>query len=122
MVGLAQVLVALDRTEEARSMADQILEFSRTHNDKRSEHFAWHYLADCALIEENYAESLRLYKQSLALANELGDKIETAVEVQGVQVDHRPQQRRWRGDEHPVVRGQEQRFLGRPAAHHHLFR
>ena len=84
MVGLAQVLVALDRTEEARSMADQILEFSRTHNDKRSEHFAWHYLADCALIEENFAESLRLYKQSLALANELGDKIETAVEVQGV--------------------------------------
>jgi tetratricopeptide (TPR) repeat protein len=83
-VGLAQVLVALDRTKEARSMAEEIIRFSTTHNDKRSEHFGWHYLADCALIEQSYEESLELYKKSLELVNRLGDKIEIGFEIQGV--------------------------------------
>jgi len=83
-VGLAQVLVALDRTKEARSMADEIIQFSTAHNDRRSEHFAWHYLADCALIEQSYEESLELYKKSLELVNRLGDKIEIGFEIQGV--------------------------------------
>jgi tetratricopeptide (TPR) repeat protein len=69
-VGLAQVLVALDRTKEARSMADEIIQFSTTHNDRRSEHFGWHYLADCALIEQSYEESLELYKKSLELVTD----------------------------------------------------
>jgi predicted ATPase len=84
MVGLAQVLVALDRTEEARAAAEEIIEFSTTHHDKRSEHFGWHYLADCALIERSYQESLKLYKKSLALVTALGDKIEIGFEIQGV--------------------------------------
>jgi len=84
MVGLAQVLVALGRTDEAKSMAREIIEFAETNNDKRSEHFGWHYLADCELILGNCNESLKLYKQSLALANAIGDKIEISFEVQGV--------------------------------------
>ena len=83
-VGLAQVLVALNRTEEAGCLAAEILEFSKSHRDKRSEHFAWHYLADCALMQEKYEESLELYQKSLVLANALGDRIETSFEVQGV--------------------------------------
>jgi non-specific serine/threonine protein kinase len=84
MVGLAQVLVALGRTDEAKPMAREIIEFSEAHNDKRSEHFGWHYLADCELILGNCTESLKLYKKSLALANAIGDKVEISFEVQGV--------------------------------------
>jgi len=84
MVGLTQMLVALGRTEEARPMAHEILAFSKTQNDKRSEHFGWHYLADCALIQGYYDESLGLYQKSLVLADALGDRIETSFEVQGV--------------------------------------
>jgi non-specific serine/threonine protein kinase len=84
MVGLAQVLVALGRTDEAEPMAQEIVEFAETHNDKRSEHFGWHYLADCELILGNCSKSLKLYKQSLVLANAIGDKVEISFEVQGV--------------------------------------
>ncbi len=83
-VGLAQVLVALGRIDEARQMSLEIIEFSKTRGDKRSEHFGWHYLADCALIADDCRESFKLYQRSLALAAEIGDKIETVFEVQGV--------------------------------------
>ena len=83
-VGLAQLLVALGRIGEARPMALEIIEFSKPRGDKRNEHFGWHYLADCALIEDDCNESLKLYQRSLALAAETGDKIETAFEIQGV--------------------------------------
>jgi len=84
MVGLAQILVALGRTAEAIPMSREIIEFAKEHNDKRSEHFGWHYLADCELILGHCRESLELYKQSLALAQPLGDKVEIGCEVQGV--------------------------------------
>jgi non-specific serine/threonine protein kinase len=83
-VGLAQVLVALGRTDQAKPMAQEIIEFADVHNDKRSEHFGWHYLADCELILGNCQESLKLYQKSLALANAMGDKVEISFEVQGV--------------------------------------
>ena len=83
-VGLAQVLVALGRIDEARPMSLEIIEFSKSRGDKRNEHFGWHYLADCALIAGDCNESFKLYQRSLALAAEIGDKIETAFEVQGV--------------------------------------
>jgi tetratricopeptide (TPR) repeat protein len=83
-VGLAQALVALSEVDEARPMAQEIVRFSETQNDKRSEHFGWHFLADCALIEGNCEESLQLYKRSLDVARQLGDQVETSFEVQGV--------------------------------------
>ena len=83
-VGLAQVLVALGRIDAARPMSQEIIEFSKSRGDKRNEHFGWHYIADCALIEGDCKESLKLYQRSLALAAETGDKIETAFEIQGV--------------------------------------
>ena len=84
MVGLAQILVALGRTDEAKPMAQEIIEFAETHNDKRSEHFGWHYLADCELILGNCQDSLSLYQKSLTLAHAIGDKVEISFEVQGV--------------------------------------
>jgi tetratricopeptide (TPR) repeat protein len=84
MVGLAQILVALGRTGEAKPMAQEIIEFAEAHNDKRSEHFGWHYLADCELILGNCKESLSLYKKSLTLVQPIGDKVEISFEVQGV--------------------------------------
>jgi tetratricopeptide (TPR) repeat protein len=82
--GLAQVLVALARVDEARRMAHEVVEVSRTLGDRRNEHFGVHYLADCALFEGNCTESLALYHESLLLAEVIGDRIETGFEVEGI--------------------------------------
>lgn len=84
MVALAQVLVALHRVAQARPMASEIVTYSKAHDDRRSLHFGWHYLADCALIEGNCGESLRLYGESLAHAQAISDRLEMSFEVQGV--------------------------------------
>ena len=83
-VGLGQVLVALSRVEEARPIAGEIVAFARQAGDRRSEHSGFHYLADCALIEGNCEESLGLYRESLVLAEAIGDRIETSAEVEGI--------------------------------------
>ena len=46
--GIAQVLVAMGETERAEAISVDLLE--RAAGDARTEHFASHYLADCALI------------------------------------------------------------------------
>jgi tetratricopeptide (TPR) repeat protein len=84
MVSLAQVLVALERVDDVRAYAADILKLSRAHGDIRNEHSGLHYLADCALLEENCAEAHRLYRQSLELARQIGDRVEIGFEVQGV--------------------------------------
>ena len=83
-VGLAQMLVALGRVDQARTASSSILTFAQAHGDIRSEHYAWHYLADCALIEEHYTEAHRLYLRSLELARQIGDRLEIGFELQGV--------------------------------------
>ncbi len=83
-VAVAQVLVALSRVEEARPMAREIIAFTKSHNDRRNEHFGWHFLADCALIEGHCSESLALYQESLRHAQAIGDRLEMSFEVQGV--------------------------------------
>ncbi|HET7218812.1 MAG TPA: protein kinase [Vicinamibacterales bacterium] len=83
-VGVGQLAVALGHLDEARDCAHAILEYVKVHPNTRSEHLAWHYLADCALIAEQYADSLKLYRRSLALALDLGDHVEIGFEVQGV--------------------------------------
>ena len=83
-VALAQVEVALWKVAEARALADEVIAFSNAHGDIRNEHSGWHFLADCALVEGNYAESLKLYQKSLSLAKMLEDRLETSAEIQGV--------------------------------------
>ena len=53
------------------------------HGNLRAEHSGWHYTADCALLEDNYRRP-RLYRTSLPLARETGDRLEIGFEVQGV--------------------------------------
>jgi non-specific serine/threonine protein kinase len=83
-VGLGQVLSALREIELVRPMAREIIAFSASIQDARSEHLGWHYLADAALIEGKCNESLGLYQKSLVLARQTGDRVETSFEVQGV--------------------------------------
>jgi tetratricopeptide (TPR) repeat protein len=83
-VALGQALVALGRVEQARVLAAEIIAFSRQHGNLRAEHSGWHYTADCALMEDNYRDALGLYRTSLTLARETGDRLEIGFEVQGV--------------------------------------
>jgi predicted ATPase/class 3 adenylate cyclase len=82
LVGVAQVLVALGDTERAETLSHELLE--RSDGDPRTEHFAYHFLADCALIRGDTHEAERRYRESLRAAMPLGDVFETSFEVQGV--------------------------------------
>jgi non-specific serine/threonine protein kinase len=83
-VALGQALVALGRVEQARVLAAEIIAFSHQHGNLRAEHSGWHYTADCALMEDDYRDALGLYRTSLTLARETGDRLEIGFEVQGV--------------------------------------
>ena len=82
LVGVAQVLVALGETERAEALSRDLLE--KAGGDPRTEHFAFHFLADCALIRGDVVEAGKRYRESLRAALPLGDLIETSIEVQGV--------------------------------------
>src|SRR5918993_21673 len=83
-IGLLQVLVSLDELEIVEPMAREALALAEQSGDLRSEHFAHHFLADCPLIRGDCAAALPRYQRALELAVELGDRSETAVEMQGV--------------------------------------
>jgi predicted ATPase len=83
LVGVAQVLVAMGDTQRAEAIAHDLLK-EAVGGDARVEHFAYHFLADCALIRGDPAEAGTRYRQSLRAALELGDVVETSFEVQGV--------------------------------------
>jgi hypothetical protein len=61
-----------------------LLERARREDDVRSEHFAHHFLADCALIRGDCMTADDRYRRSLLAALPLGDAIETSFEIQGV--------------------------------------
>jgi predicted ATPase/class 3 adenylate cyclase len=82
LVGVAQTLVALGDTEQGEAISRDLLE--RGAGDPRTEHFAYHFLADCSLVRGQAEEAERRYRESLRTALPLGDVIETSFEVQGV--------------------------------------
>ena len=82
--GLLQVLVSVNELDIVEPMAAEALAIADRTGDLRSAHFAHHFLADCPLIRGDGASALPRYRQALALAVELGDRSETAVEIQGV--------------------------------------
>ena len=83
LFGVCQMLVAVGDVGRAAPMSKELLELSRGR-DPRSEHFAYHFIADCALIEGDCEEAERRYRESLAAAVPLGDVLETSIELQGV--------------------------------------
>jgi predicted ATPase/class 3 adenylate cyclase len=82
LVGIAQVLVALGDSERAESLSRELLE--RAAGDPRTEHFGYHFLADCALMRGDTKEAEARYRESLRAAIPLGDVVETSFEVEGV--------------------------------------
>ena len=65
-------------------MARDALAEAERQRDVRSEHFAHHFLADCPLIAGDAASALPRYRRALELAHALGERTETAIEIQGV--------------------------------------
>ena len=84
LVGVCQVLVALGEVERAEALSRELLDLARTHDDLRAEHFAHHFLADCALIAGECELAEERYRRSLEAALPLGDLLETSFEVQGM--------------------------------------
>jgi len=82
LVGVCQVLVALGDVERAEALSRELLEVAG--GEARTEHFAYHFLADCALIRGEVLDARARYRESLRAALPLGDVIETSFEVQGV--------------------------------------
>ena len=72
----------MGETERAEAISLDLLE--RAGNDARTEHFGYHFLADCALIRGDPDEAGERYRESLRAALPLGDVVETSFEVQGV--------------------------------------
>jgi predicted ATPase/class 3 adenylate cyclase len=83
LAGVGQLLVAMGDVDRAEPLSLELLELSRGR-DLRAEHFAHHYLADCALIRGDCALAEERYRESLRAALALGDVVETSFEVQGV--------------------------------------
>ncbi len=83
-VALAQVLVGLHELEAAEALSNEIIDSARKLGDRRCEHTALHFLADCPLIRGECDESLQLYSQSLALAEDLEDRMRMGAELQGL--------------------------------------
>jgi len=82
--GVCQTLVARGDVERAEPLSRELLDISRAASDVRSEHFALHFLADCALMRHDYDEAELRYRDSLRAAVQLGDVVETSLEVQGI--------------------------------------
>jgi predicted ATPase/class 3 adenylate cyclase len=82
LVGVCQVLVARGDTDRAEPLSRDLL--GMAHGDPRTEHYAFHFLADCALLRNDCEEAERFYRESLRAVLPLGDVIETSFEVQGV--------------------------------------
>ncbi len=84
LVGVSQVLVALGDVERAEALSRELLALARVQDDPRAEHFAEHFLADCALLAGQCEIAELRYRRSLEAALPLGDVLETSFEVQGV--------------------------------------
>ena len=83
LVGVAQVLVAVGHVEEAETLSRELLERTADGGDGFAEHLAYHFLGDCALIQGDAEAAAGWYVKSLAAAWATGNRLETALELQG---------------------------------------
>jgi len=83
-LGLLQVLVAMGELDDVKRLGPEALALSQRLGDVWYEHFAHHFLADCALMEGDHAGARDRYRRSLAVAWRSGDRAETCYEMQGM--------------------------------------
>jgi predicted ATPase/class 3 adenylate cyclase len=83
-LGLLQVLVAIGDVATVKRIGPEAVAVSQALGDRWSEHFAHHFLGDCAVMEADVAEAERRYRLSLEAAWETGDQVETCYELQGM--------------------------------------
>ena len=83
-LGLLQVLVSIGDVETVKRIGPEALAISQALGDRWSEHFAHHFLGDCAVIEGDVAEAERRYRLSLEAAWQTGDQVETCYELHGM--------------------------------------
>ena len=83
-LGVCQVLVSQGDLEPAEQLAHEALALAEQQDDAWARHLAYHFLADCSLIGEDFELAEERYKRSLRAAVALGNRTEKAIEVQGV--------------------------------------
>jgi predicted ATPase len=83
-LGVCQVLVSQGDLEPAERLAQEALTLAEAQDDAWARHLAHHFLADCALIGEDFESAEERYRRSLRAAVALGNRTEEAIEVQGV--------------------------------------
>ena len=83
-VGLLQMLVAQGELEDVPRLANEAIELSRSLGDTWAEHFAYHFLADLALMRGDFEAADSWYALSLDAAARSGDEVETCYELEGV--------------------------------------
>jgi hypothetical protein len=72
LAGLCQLLVASGDTAEAEPLARQLYEIGASHDVPRRRQSGLHYLADCALIDGEFAEAEERYTRGLRHARRWG--------------------------------------------------
>jgi predicted ATPase/DNA-binding SARP family transcriptional activator len=80
--GLCQLLVAKGDVERARPLAEELLRIAG--GDLWTAHLGHHFRADCALIAGDPASAVMEYRIALELAQQMGNTVETAAELEGV--------------------------------------
>ena len=84
MAGLCHLFVSSGQTEQAESMARELLDLGVRHAVPRAEQLALHFLADCPLVYGDYPEAERRYVRALAHARAAGLPRRVVDEVLGV--------------------------------------
>lgn len=83
-LAVCQLVVALGDVECACALAAESMQVAVEQGDGWALHLAHHYLADCALIGQEFETAARRYEQALRAAIAIGNRTESAIELQGV--------------------------------------
>ena len=83
-LGLLQILIGLGDVQTVRRLAPEALELARRLGDLPAEGWSYHFLADCALLEEDFVGAEEEYRRGLDIARRTGDEAQVSYELQGV--------------------------------------
>lgn len=83
-LNICQVLVSEFDVEKVEPLAAMCLPIAIQYDDPRDIHFAYHFLADCALIRGDLLSARTRYGDSLRAAIRTGDRFEISFEIEGI--------------------------------------